>query len=177
MKFIKEKKIVDKDVKIDFFSLIFSSAVFVGFIPKASGTFGSLFALIFFLIPRFNDLIIIAPVTIIVFFLGIITSSNMSKKYGDDPSVVVIDEVAGMWMTILILKLFFLKSGNINLLTLTVAFFTFRFFDIFKIFPATYFDKIKSGFGIMMDDVIAGIYAGISCGIIIYLYKVLFIIN
>lgn len=170
MKFIKEKKIINKDVKVDLFSVIFSSALFTGFIPKASGTFGSLFGLIFLFFPFFLNYNIIIPSIIIVFFLGIITSNKMVKKYGDDPSVVVIDEVAGMWVTVLILRLF-VQSELIGIIPLAIAFVSFRFFDVFKIFPATFFDKVKSGFGIMMDDVIAGIYAGIASGIIYLLLE------
>jgi phosphatidylglycerophosphatase A len=171
MKFIKEKKIVDNQAKVDIFSNIFSSVFFIGYIPRASGTFGSLFALLFFFIPNFSNLLIIIPCTIIIFFIGIITSANMVKKYGDDPSVVVIDEVAGMWVTIIILKLLFLQTGNIGIIPLLISFFAFRFFDIIKIFPVTFFDRMKNGFGIMTDDVMAGIYAGISSGIILLILK------
>jgi phosphatidylglycerophosphatase A len=167
MKFIKEKKIVDENIKVDIFSVLFSTSLLVGFIPKASGTFGSLFALLFFLIPSFENIIIILPLTIIFFVIGIITSSLMVKRYGDDPSVVVIDEVVGMWVTILVLKLIFNQTISFNSIHILIPFFMFRLFDIIKIFPVSYFDRIKSGFGIMMDDVIAGIYAGISSGIII----------
>lgn len=158
MRIIKEKKIVDPNAKPDLFSVIFSSCFFIGYIPKASGTFGSLFALMFFFIPGFQNTIILFVVIIICFTIGIFTSSVMMKKYGDDPSVVVIDEAAGMWLTVLIF--ISLNPSGMNLFYLFVCFITFRFFDIVKIQPAKFFDKMNSGLGIMTDDIISGIYAG-----------------
>ena len=95
----------------------------------------------------------------------------MTLKYGDDPSVVVIDEVIGMWFAFLIFLFFFNSGLLIHPVSLLILFFTFRFFDIFKIFPSSYFDKINTGYGIMMDDVFAGIYSGFSTVIIIYILK------
>lgn len=175
MKFIKEKTIVNPDIKVDFFSMILSSGLFVGFIPKASGTFGSLFALMFFLIPGFLESMVLLPIIIASFIIGVFVSGNMIKRYGDDPSVVIIDEIVGMWITVFIVSgLFTSMNVNLTVLSLFVAFVTFRFFDIFKIQPAKYFDKLNNGFGIMMDDVIAGLYAGILSCIIISLAKQFF---
>jgi phosphatidylglycerophosphatase A len=77
----------------------------------------------------------------------------MEKRYGHDPAEVTIDEVLGMWISLLLLpkKIFIVIA----------AFFIFRFFDIIKPFPARKFDAMHGGLGIMMDDVIAGIYANI----------------
>jgi phosphatidylglycerophosphatase A len=168
LKYIKEKIIVNPDYKVDFFSKLFSSGLFVGYIPKASGTFGSLFGLLFFLIPRFIEPVVLIPVIIVVFFIGVFVSQQMTKRYGDDPSVVVIDEIVGMWISVLIISSLFDIIGNdLKIISVLVAFLTFRFFDIIKLQPAKYFDKLKNGFGIMMDDVVAGIYAGIVSYLII----------
>ena len=168
MKYIKEKTIVNPDYKVNFFSMLFSSGLFVGYIPKASGTFGSLFGLLFFLIPGFIESSVLIPVIVVVFIIGVFVSHQMIKRYGDDPSVVVIDEIVGMWITVLILSSLFEIIGNdLKIISALVAFLTFRFFDIMKLQPARYFDKLKNGFGIMMDDVVAGIYAGIVSYLII----------
>lgn len=166
MRLLKKKKIVNEDYRIDFFTMFLSSAAFTGYMPFASGTFGSAFALIFLLIPGFSNPVVLGTLSLIFFFAGIITSERMMFRYGDDPSVVVIDEVVGMWVTLLITVLF-LKDFNIT--AVIISFFAFRFFDIAKIWPAKYFDKIKSGFGIMFDDVVAGIYGGILTVIIMKL--------
>ena len=157
MRLIKKKKIVNEEYKVDFFSIFLSSACYTGYIPVASGTFGSLFGLMFLLIPGFYNPVILLTLSLIFFFVGIAASERMIYRYGDDPSVVVLDEVVGMWVSILVISFF---GFELTWISAGLLFISFRFFDIVKIFPAGYFDKLKSGFGIMMDDVIAGLYGG-----------------
>jgi phosphatidylglycerophosphatase A len=163
---IKKKKILNPGIKIDFFTSAFSSALFTGYIPWASGTFGSLFALAFVFIPGFYNPAVLFVLTAIITVLGVFSSEKMVAKYGDDPSVVVIDEVAGMWLTLAISSLFF---ADVSITLLAVSFFSFRFFDITKIYPASVFDKMKNGTGIMMDDIVSGVYAGVSAVVIMKL--------
>lgn len=167
MRLIKRKEIVNPDFKVDFFSVLFSSGFYSGFFPLASGTFGSAVSLLFFLIPSFLNQYVLLTIILISLIIGSFTSNQMIKRYGDDPSVVVIDEFAGMWITVLISS--FVSYGYLNLI---IGFFTFRFFDIVKLYPANYFDKMKNGFGIMMDDVVAGIYGGIVTAIILSIFKI-----
>jgi phosphatidylglycerophosphatase A len=94
-----------------------------------------------------------------VFGLGIKASSIMEKRYGHDPAEVTIDEVVGMWITLFLLPK--------TILVVLAAFFVFRFFDIIKPFPAHKFDTMHGGFGIMMDDVVSGIYANITMQIVL----------
>lgn len=166
MRLTKKKKIVNPDFKIDFFSAIFSSGFYSGYASVASGTVGSLVAALFFFIPGFINPFIILPVIIICFFVGIFTSNKMVKRYGDDPSVVVIDEFVGMWITVFIASWF-----SFGIIPIAIGFAMFRVFDVLKIYPATYFDKMKNGFGIMTDDVVAGIYGGIATSLILILIK------
>jgi phosphatidylglycerophosphatase A len=168
LKLIKTKKIVDENVKIDFFTQFLASAAFTGFVPKASGTAGSAFALLFILLPGFYSPVILFTLTLIFFFTGIVVSGRMMQRYGDDPSVVVIDEVAGQWFSLGIVSLFF---PVLSLQVAITAFFAIRFFDIIKIFPAGYFDRLKTGFGVMMDDIIAGIYGGFTAVILNIILK------
>ncbi|HRJ98939.1 MAG TPA: phosphatidylglycerophosphatase A [Ignavibacteria bacterium] len=171
MRFIKKKKVVNEDFHPDTFSKIFSSCFFIGYISKASGTFASLFGILFFLIPGFQNLNILLPAIVICFAAGVYTSGNMMKRFGDDPSEVVIDEVVGMWITVMIFLLFNADIMALNFLQFSVLFFSFRFFDIVKIQPAKYFDKLDSAFGVMMDDVIAGIYAGVAAVFFLKLFN------
>ncbi|MEO8666103.1 MAG: phosphatidylglycerophosphatase A [Ignavibacteria bacterium] len=160
MRLIKAKKVVDPDAKVDLFSKIFSSFFLTGYFPVASGTVGSLAALIIFCFSIFYSPVVLFLLIAFCFVTGIFTSKNVMKRYGDDPSVVVIDESVGMWLTVLI---FILLSGSVpSLFYLGISFLAFRFFDITKLQPAKYFDGLNSGFGIMMDDVVAGVYAGIT---------------
>jgi len=164
MRLIKRKNIVNEDVKIDFFSMLIASAFFTGYFPVASGTVGSLLAVLFIFIPGFYNPVVLLTLSLIFFFVGSVVSDRMMQRYGDDPSVVVIDEVVGVWISLFIIYLF----GFENLIIVSIAaFITFRIFDILKVFPGNYFDRMNSGKGIMMDDVIAGVYSGFASVLLI----------
>lgn len=168
MAIIKRKKIINPDHKVDGFSELFSSVFLIGHIPVASGTFGTAAGMIFFLFDIFNTYVILVPMIIICFVVGVITSNRMRERYGHDPSVVVIDEVVGVWIAMLfVLPMMNFVDFYIQCLILGIVFITFRFFDIIKVWPSTYFDKKDNGYGIMMDDVIAGLYAGVFSFIIV----------
>lgn len=160
---------------------IISTWFYVGKIPFAPGTMGSLVAAIMILpiiiFMGLNSLIIL---TIACFFIGKWSSDVMIDFWDEkDPSQIVIDEVVGMWLTfsLFLLSLFALIKLEIysykeNSYTLASAFFIisflmFRLFDIWKPFPVSWADtKIKGGLGVMLDDVIAAIYAGLASTII-----------
>lgn len=131
----------------------FSTVLKVGYLPIAPGTWGSLAALLiwYVIIEHISSIALIALIVIIL-ILGIYTSSitenNIAQK---DPSIIVIDEWVGQWIALLFLP----KS----LLWGLSAFLVFRLFDIWKPYPIKALDKISSGWGIMLDDVLAGIYA------------------
>ena len=133
----------------------------IGKLP-ASGTFGSIFTIIFYFAfyNFFSNLIfviIIFGVLLYSLFFLQKTLSNFSK---DDPKEIVIDEFIGQLIPLIIC------DGN--LLLILLSFISFRFFDIFKIYPANIFDKkIKGPIGIIGDDIIAGIYSFI----LIYVIK------
>lgn len=171
MAIIKRKKIVNPDHKVDGFSELFSSIFLVGHIPVASGTFGTFVGLLVFFIDAFNSYMVLVPMIIICFILGVITSNRMMKRYGHDPSTVVIDEVVGVWITMLfVLPAMAFVDFYLKLIILGVVFVTFRFFDIIKIWPSTYFDRKANGYGVMMDDVVAGLYAGVFSFIIVNVF-------
>ena len=145
------------------FNTIFVSVFGIGFIPIASGTFGSLAGLligyILYLI-NFNLFFIIIP---LLFIFGVIASKTYQKQTGEkDSSVIVIDEVVGQ----LIAMIFVVD----NLTLVLCSFIIFRIFDIFKPWPASYADKkMDGGLGVMLDDVFAGIYAAIVIYLIGYI--------
>jgi len=140
-------------------ALLFSTAFYVGFIPGAPGTYGSLAAVaILYLIsktghPLLPDLHISAVGLISI--LGVISAAETSRaRDEEDPSIVVIDEVAGQLLTYLFLPL--------SLTNLLLGFFLFRLFDIWKPAPIRKLEDLKNGVGIMADDLVAGIYANIA---------------
>lgn len=140
-------------VEPSFGTKLFASALFSGYSPIASGTVGSAVGAAIYFIPGFESVVFIVPSILIIFILGIKVATVMEQRYGHDPAEVTIDEVVGMWIS-----LFLLPKNMIIALT---AFFIFRFLDIIKPFPARKFDTMHGGFGIMMDDVVAGIYTNI----------------
>ncbi|MDP2209021.1 MAG: phosphatidylglycerophosphatase A [Bacteroidota bacterium] len=138
---------------IPFTARIIATGLFTGYSPIAPGTAGSALGLTIFFISGVGDTYFFIPLIIITFFIGVLTSSILEKSLGSDPSVVVIDEIVGMWISLL-----FLPS---NLIIMISAFLLFRIFDIVKPFPCRRAEKLKLGWGIMLDDVIAGIYANL----------------
>ena len=126
-----------------------------GKFPLASGTFGSLVALpiIWIVHYQFGPIAIIAFATIL-FFAGIWASQVYIGISDDkDPSPVVIDEVVGQSIAISFIP--------IGLVEYAVAFFLFRFFDVTKVWPANWAEKRpNAGLAVMLDDVMAGLYAG-----------------
>lgn len=162
MGIIKRKKIVNPDAKPGFLSEVFSSVFYIGHFPVASGTFGSLAGVLCFYIPGFDSYFVVGSATVICYVLGIISSQKMIPRYGHDPSVVVIDEVVGMWITMLfVMPAISMVDLEFKTIILAIGFISFRFFDIIKVWPSKIYDRIDNGYGIMMDDVIAGIYAGV----------------
>jgi len=140
--------------KPDLVTLFVGSGFLTGYSPIASGTAGSaIAALIYYFVPGFEGPYIIMPLTVAFFLYGIRVSDKMEAYYGHDPAQVTVDEVVGMWLSLLLLP---------KTLLLTIAgFFIFRILDIVKPFPAKRFEQQPGGFGIMMDDVIAGFYTNI----------------
>lgn len=126
----------------------------VGRLRPAPGTLGSLAALpIGFLIAAAGGPFALAAAALIVTIVGALAADIYGKKSGtvDDQSIVI-DEVAGVWIAAL-------PASTIPGLWL-VAFLLFRFFDIYKPWPASYFDnKKRGGWDVMLDDVVAGIFA------------------
>ena len=135
-----------------------------GLLPKAPGTFGSAFALLF--IPLWlalgfvNSLLVI----ILISILGIYICGHTAKVLNvHDDGRIVWDEFAGQSITFL--PLIFIEQ--MNGLWVLVGFALFRLFDIWKPWPIRVADqKVSGGFGIMLDDIIAGIWAALC----IYMY-------
>jgi phosphatidylglycerophosphatase A len=126
----------------------------VGKFRYAPGSMGSLTALplAWWLSTSYGSQILIS-VSIILFIIGIWASEAYANNIGQaDPGSIVIDELTG--------QLFTLGFVTVDLWTLAAGFVLFRFFDIAKPWPIYWIDKkLKGGFGIMLDDIIAAIFA------------------
>jgi len=141
-----------------------------GCAPKAPGTFGSLVALgfvPFLLWLSLQNYILFLGVCIL---FGFWLCDFVAKKLGtDDPACIVWDEFVGIWLTFFLISWYELDYYWFWLL---VGFGLFRLFDILKPFPVNYFDKnFKGGFGIMLDDIVAGILAGICLNVLFWILK------
>ena len=125
----------------------------IGKLP-ASGTFGSFFTLlIYFILQKyFNNLAIIILLIFVTLYSLIFLNKTIKNFKQKDPKEIVIDEYIGQMIPLI-------ACGN-NIYLILVAFISFRFFDITKIYPANIFDKkIEGPLGIIGDDIIAGIYS------------------
>jgi len=134
------------------FHYITATALGSGFTPAAPGTAGSILGiLIFWFIPLGTALQIF--ITAVILIIGVWSSGFVEKEKGKDPQIVVIDEVAGQWTALLFIP----KEIN----WFIAAFLLFRLFDIAKPFPINRSQNLGGGWGIMIDDIIAGIYANV----------------
>ena len=134
---------------VHFFSLGFGS----GLAPRAPGTFGTIVGLpLFWLISSYSLSVKLAIIAAL-FVLGIYCCDKTGKALGvADHGAIVWDEIVAMMLVLVFAPLTWLGW--------LVAFCLFRLFDIWKPFPISYFDaKLKNGFGVMFDDLLAAIYA------------------
>ena len=146
----------------DYVSTLFG----VGLIRFAPGTWGTLFSIFLWLV-FFEKLSSNTIAVLLAVILAIICCHFSSKDLNNkDQKAIVIDELAGMWVALLIcsplIESNYNKDDVYGYVNVFILFLAFRFFDILKPFPISYFDKnLKNGFGIVFDDLIAGIFAGI----------------
>ncbi len=154
---------------------LFLSAFGMGYMPFAPGTWGSAWtALIFLLVALAGGDSPAATITLVILaaygcWATIYFGDEGIKNYGDDPGMIVSDEVAGQAVTLF----WFYQWGQWPLSDIliytTAGFVLFRIFDIIKPWPACYFDRLKSKWGVLLDDIVAGVYAAIVLQIIWHL--------
>lgn len=129
------------------------TVAYVGRLPFAPGTWGSLAALAtwYYFKPIISDPLFLL-ITGFIFFAGIAASEVLIEVWEDtDPKAVVIDEWVGMWIALYLLPP--------DIVWGFVAFFFFRLFDILKPGPVQMMDDLHSSLGVMLDDVVAGLLA------------------
>ncbi|HET7287025.1 MAG TPA: phosphatidylglycerophosphatase A [Pyrinomonadaceae bacterium] len=146
--------------KTDYLALAIATCG-VGYLPLMPGTFGSLVGVgIFLLLPP-----IAIPITILAFTFVGIWAGTRTEKLADrkDPGKIVVDEVAGQ-----LIALFPLVFVKWSMIMVMVSFILFRFFDIVKPYPANRLQDLKGGAGVMCDDLVAGAYAAIIVGVLVY---------
>jgi len=136
--------------------MFLATGFYSGNLPKIPGTWGSLAALVPWFFMRNLPIPTYLATVGVIFVIGCILAGSAEKILDQaDAGPIVIDEFVGMFITLI--------AAPNHPVAWILGFLFFRFFDILKPFPCSWFDqRIHGGFGIMMDDVIAGIYALIS---------------
>lgn len=133
--------------------MLIATGFYSGYLPKAPGTWGSLVGVLLVFLLHALSLQIYLSVVAGLFIVGSFVAGEAEKILDDrDPGVVVIDEIVGMLITMI--------AVPVTPLTMALGFILFRGFDIAKPFPVNFFDQhFHGGLGIMLDDVVAGIYS------------------
>lgn len=157
----------------------------IGRIPFAPGSWGSLAAALTaaLMLQHASGWYILMPAAVIACLLGTVASDAYMRQHGSDhdPREIVVDELAGQWITYAVWYLWIIgitaEEASFTLIEveaapqfLIIGFLLFRFFDILKPWPIRWADrKVKGGFGVMFDDVLAGFAAG-SILYLLYLF-------
>jgi phosphatidylglycerophosphatase A len=145
------------------FHKLISTSLGIGYIGKGAGTVAAVACCICWYlawVSGYNPVTTIIT-TILITLIGVWSSDVVSKIWGKDPSRVVIDEVAGMCISLLFIP--------VTLKYVIIALVLFRFFDIVKPLFIRKLEVFPGGWGIMLDDVLAGIYANIILQAVIWL--------
>ena len=142
--------------------LFLATGLYIGRIPFAPGTFGSLVGLpLCFVMAKLRLMPAIACTVLLIFFAVWISNAAEKMLKRSDPACIVIDEVAGMVVTLI--------GIPFNPTTVIGGFILFRILDILKPLPIRIIDKrVSGGLGVVADDVAAGIFANLLLRIIFY---------
>jgi phosphatidylglycerophosphatase A len=146
---------------------VYATGLWTGFFPIAPGTAGSLLAVALYgavpALPLGSDGHFgLGPVLflLVVAAIGVPASGAAEKEFGEDGGPIVIDEVVGQWITL---------AGLVPTpFVLILGFLLFRLFDIFKPFPARRLERLGGGVGVMLDDVVAGVYSAIVLRLLLH---------
>ena len=144
---------------LDFVIYNLATGLGTGLAPVASGTFGSLWGLLLvYILHRFQPsagfylLVVVVGFAVAVYVSGWVAEAEDQK----DPSIVVADEIIGQMVVFL-----FIPPAAVSLSILIAGFLLFRIFDIWKPWPIRRLEALPGGFGIVLDDMLAGVYANI----------------
>ena len=146
----------------DRLAMVIASFGMSGFFPVAPATFASASTavLLYFVLPVSTVAWILLLAALLV--VGVWSSGRLERLLGEDPSAAVIDEVLGMTLTMI--------AAPITPFTLGIGFVLFRLFDVVKVWPGRRLERMHGGWGIMMDDVLAGIYAAVVLQLILWVW-------
>ena len=146
---------------------IFVTFFYLGKSPIAPGTMGSIAAIGIWwaLISSNNQFLLVFFITFLLFSY-LFTNIYLKKENKDDPSEVICDEIVGQLIPL------FIISNNNDIYLILIAFISFRIFDIYKIYPANLAERMHGAIGVILDDIIAGIYSLF----VVFIFKYLLIL-
>ena len=125
-----------------------------GYSPLAPGTAGSAVGLLLWWPLHALPVVQQMAVIVLVSLAGVAAATHVARCAGiEDPGIVVVDEIAGMWVSLVLLPL--------TPATAAAGFFLFRVMDVVKPYPARQLEHLREGWGIMADDLMAGVYANL----------------
>ncbi len=138
-----------------------------GWLPAAPGTWGAsvavlmLYPLYLLKLDSYQTNLILCLSIVLFTWIGVKACDALENEWGEDPKHVVIDEMIGVWIALL--------GHPLSIFHIVGAFILFRFFDIAKPLGIRQLENIKGGWGVMLDDVVAGVYANIVLQIMYYI--------
>ncbi|HVU53598.1 MAG TPA: phosphatidylglycerophosphatase A [Puia sp.] len=144
------------------FHRLISTCLGIGYTPKGGGTVAAAVACIAWYLAGMGgneSLFIEVSVTVVIVALGIWSAGKVEREWGKDSSKVVIDEVAGMCITLL--------GTPVRWQHVLIGLALFRVFDITKPLYIRRMEKLNGGWGVMLDDVLAGIYSNLVLQLIV----------
>jgi phosphatidylglycerophosphatase A len=134
-----------------------------GYSPIAPGTAGSLVGLLLYWPLRELPAVFQVGVLALAFLVGTAAATRVSHRVGiEDPGIVVVDEVVGMWASLLFLPF--------TVGTAALGFVLFRILDVVKPYPARDLEGLPGGWGIMSDDLMAGVYANLLLRVALFVW-------
>jgi len=134
----------------------------IGYMGKGGGSVAAAaYCVVWLLIAGNTTTVWSIVLALAILLLGVWSSNNVESAWGHDSSKVVVDEVAGMMIT--------LAWAPVELIYAVIGFVLFRFFDILKPLGIRKAEDLPGGWGVMGDDVLAGVYAFIVLQVVIYL--------
>jgi phosphatidylglycerophosphatase A len=159
-------------------STVIASVFGIGYFEFAPGTIMSAVAMpLALLITVRAGAMSVVGACLIVFTIGVYACADHMRQTGrhDDPSECVIDELAGQWLASAFAGLSFgglIPSPHLSVPAFALSFLLFRLFDIWKPWPVSAAEKLSGGVGVMLDDMVAGLMAGVLTALARYFFHI-----
>lgn len=145
------------------FGLFIATCGYLGYVPVASGTFGSAAGLVVYAAVRWSGSPVLELGVILLLFAVGVWSGSVAERHlgGVDPAPVIVDEVVGMLITLALIP--------VNITGAIVGFVLFRLLDVVKPWPANRLEALHGGLGIMADDAMAAVYGNLAMRLLVIL--------